>query len=203
MLDFMLVNPLLLQKCLDKVDEINAQYRLHHLGSDDPWRSVENLRLTVQTDLGKQVTLIELPLSKVSSVVYGMFVMKSEHQFDIVYVRDLDEKMKRFVICKELFHILIDEEQFRDMDIEGHLQALTTAYPRDDFKPRASVLAEFLAEVAAMQFLLPRTCRLEALGRKTPPAAVSDRYGVPLMFVERYMSEEWMRNLDPLVIQAA
>lgn len=197
------VNLAHLQRCLDKVQEIVVQYRLVHIGSDDPCRSVGNLKTTVETYLNVKVQLFELPLVRESSVVLGMFVMtKADSTYDICYVSDLAEDWKRFVICKELFHILIDQELYRDMDIAAHLDALTIAFPQDDSRPRASVMAEFLAEVAAMEFLFPRARRVVEQANGLTLKQIGLRYQVPLFFVEKYLSAPWMKNLDPVRILA-
>lgn len=201
MLD-MLVNPLHLQRCLDKVREIVDQYQLSHIGADDPCRSVGNLKATVETYLDCRIQVLAMPLAAKENVVHGMFIMKGSNSFDICYVSDLEHDWRRFVVCKELFHILLDQESYRDMDILEHVLALTTYFPQDDSKPRASVVAEFLAEVAAMEFLLPRVARLQVLKDSIALATVSSRYHVPLLFVERYLSESWMANLDPATISA-
>lgn len=195
-------NPIHMQRCLAKVAEIVEQYRLTHIAADDPCRSVGNLRHTVETYLQVGVNLIQLPLQRANSVVLGMFIMKSDRTFDICFVADLTPEWKRFVICKELFHILIDQEQYRDMDIAAHVDALTVAFPQDDSRPRPSVVAEFLAEVAAMEFLFPRDRRLQELANTRSVTDIGQRYDVPLLFVERYLSTPFIENLDPDRINA-
>lgn len=187
------------QHCLSKVSEITDQYTIRHIGSDDPRRSVSNLLETVRTYLGVQVRLLELPLKRADSVVLGMFVMRSDTSFDISYVQDLNRCWKRFVICKEAFHILLDQPEYRDMDLQGHVEALTLHFPNDDSRPRASVALELVAEFAAMEFLFPHVRRTEERQRPGDRnlLAIAERYLVPQIFVERYLSTTWMETLDP------
>lgn len=191
---------------MSKVAEIAHQYTLTHIGADDPRRSVDLLRDTVQTYLGVRVHLFRLPVSAADSVVHGSFAMKPNGEFDICFADGLTIDWLRFVVCKELFHIIIDQESFHDMDIAAHVEALTVAFPDDDSTPRPSVLAEFLAEIAAMEFLFPwakRRAELVAAGSQRPDIrTILTKYGVPPLMAERYLSDQFIERLDPAVIDA-
>jgi Zn-dependent peptidase ImmA (M78 family) len=186
-----------LQRALDKVEAIFGYYRIEHIGWDDPKRSIDHLKVTVEKFLEKKVQLVLLPLNRDQTPVHGAFIMKSETEFDIVYVDGLSPEWKRFVICKELFHVILDREDYRSIDLSEHIDAMISAFPIDGADPEFPVLAEFLAEIAAMEFLLPYAARYRELEAGTPLADVATKYGVPLLFVERYMSSAWLDNLDP------
>jgi Zn-dependent peptidase ImmA (M78 family) len=191
------VSPTHLQRAIDKVELIAGYYRIEHLAADDPRRSVDHLKATVEKFLEKKVCLVQLPLHKDQTPVHGAFVMKSETEFDIVYVQGLSADWARLIVTKELFHVVLDTEQYRSIELGEHIDAMISTFPIDGADPKPPVLAEFLAEIAAMEFLLPYAAREREIAASTSYADIAGKYGVPLLFVERYMSKSWIENLHP------
>lgn len=187
-----------LNHCLRKAAEIAEQYRLDNIASDDPQRNLESFVETVRRLLGVDVRLLQLQIDKDDSAVYSACVMYEDKHCDVLFVDGLNTCWRRYVVCKELFHIIIDLPEYRNMDIEQHVQELTVAFPDDDSSPEKAAVAEFIAEIAAMEFLFPYQRRQQELERaKGVPdyLAIARKYRVPVLFVDRYLSPEWMRAL--------
>jgi Zn-dependent peptidase ImmA (M78 family) len=194
-----------LNHCLRKATEIAEQYRLQNIGSDDPQRNLESFVETVRRFLGVDVRLFQLQLDKEDSVVFSACVMYEDKHCDVLFVDGLNTCWRRYVVCKELFHIIIDLPEYRNMNIEQHVQELTVAFPDDDSSPEKAAVAEFIAEIAAMEFLFPYAKRAQELaqaGGTADYAAIARKYRVPVLFVERYLSQEWMRALGDTSLYA-
>jgi len=186
-----------LEYCLGKATEIAEQFRLEHIGSDDPQRSIDNLAVTCRKRLQIDIKLLKLDIPKHDAAQWGATFLHGDGSADICIVSDLNYCWERYVLCKELFHVLIDKEAYRNMNIEEHLKETTIAFPNDDSKPKPAVQVEVLAEMAAMEFLLPYECRLKELNgeNKGNFLAIAEKYKVPQLLVERYLSLGYMENL--------
>jgi hypothetical protein len=188
--------------CLGKAKEITEQYQLYHIAADDPQRSVDNLLKTCEEFLKTKINRKELEIQKDDSSVLGAyFNVKNvdEECFEICYVQGLNYCWKRYVTCKELFHVILDKEEYRNMDIGSHIEQVTTAFPDSEAEPDNSVAVELFAEISAMEFLFPYKSRVEEL--KGPLNgnfyAIADKYKAPQVLVEKYLSNAWMDFLAP------
>lgn len=183
-----------LKYCLDKASDISENYKLTHLAADDPQRSVDKLISTCKSYLGKSIQLIEIDIDKNESPIWGSCIAL-EKSYDICYVQGLNYCWKRFVICKEVFHTILDEDHYCNMALDEHIDEVTVAFPKIDSDPCLSVVAEWLAEIAAMEFLFPYKSRLIYDG-KVDHRAVAEKYKVPLVMIEKYLSKPHMNVLQ-------
>src|SRR5258708_33972529 len=99
-----------LSYCLDKANEIADQFTLVYLDANNPERSIENLHETCEKYLNVKIITTELDIDKDNSAVWGMFVRYSDH-FEIIIAQGLNYCWRRFVFCKELFHVVLDDEE--------------------------------------------------------------------------------------------
>lgn len=185
-----------LEHCLGKATEIAEQYRLYSIASDDPQRSVDNLMATCKSYLKVNLKLLEIEVDRKDSAIWGACI-KTEDGFDICYGKGHNNCWRRFIVCKEVFHVVLDCEAYRNMDLEGHIEEVTVAFPDLNSKPGAPVKVELLAELAAMEFLFPYACRLLELDgpHKDNFFAIADKYKVPQVHVEKYLSKQYMDAL--------
>lgn len=194
----MLLKPTDLAHCLRKVQEIDDQYRLQNIGSDDPRRDVSSLVHTVETYLGVKVKI--LTLDAAMTTVKGAYIRTSEETAEILLSHDLNECWRRFVAAKELFHVILDLPDYRNMDLVGLVEDVTLTFPNDDAKARAATACEFLAELAAMLFLFPLKDRHAALSntdnsKDIDTFAIATRYKVPKHHVEKSLSKSYMDGI--------
>jgi hypothetical protein len=187
-----------LKYCIEKANEIAEQYCLTHIGSDSPERFVDYLRRTCESYLDKTIGLQELHIDKDSSPVLASCILLADGNIDVCYVQNLNHCWTRFVICKEIFHLVLDAEEYRNMDLEAHIEEVTVKFPDASSVASPPVRAEMLAEMAAMEFLFPYAARLKELsGSNTNnKRAIAERYRVPAVLVERYMSPQYIDGLS-------
>src|SRR5689334_19602597 len=105
-----------LNYCLDKARDIAEQYKLYHIASDDPRRSVDKLMETCRARLSVAIALRKLSIHKDESAVWGAYLKEGDNRYTICYVDGLNYCWERFTVCKELFHVILDREEYRNMD---------------------------------------------------------------------------------------
>lgn len=188
-----------LEAAIAKAHEVSDHYDLTHISGGDPQRYMDYL-LESCTALGVgRVEMFEVDISFSTSAVYSMCVMQQDGTSHIVLAKELNQCWKRYCVCKELFHILIDKEEYRNLDVFSHTESVAVDFQLDDSNPEPSVSAEFLAEVAAMEFLFPYAKREAILaGSKSPDFLnIAIQYRIPQILVDRYLSKNRMEPLAP------
>ena len=193
--------------CINKAKEMAEQYQLYCRGHDNPKRSIEDLHWLCSQYLGKKVTLHDLEVAAPSSEIRGCYMANSDGSFDIFLLTDLGLNERRFVACKEMFHVILDQEQCRSMEIFKHIETTTASLnvvsQDDEDEPTATspVAWEVLAEAAAMEFMFPyeeRVRILETAGDDPDYAEYATRYGIPQYYIESYLAEPMMSQLGDL-----
>lgn len=189
-----------LNYCLTKAIAITESYLLTHIAADDPQRSVDNLIDTCNSYLNSNITVYELEIAKDEGPVWGAYIAGDDF-VHICVVQGLNYCWKRFVICKEVFHAILDAEEYRNMSISEHVDEVTVAFPDHESSPSAPVVAEALAEIAAMEFLIPykqRLLEMETCNGTINHLNIAEKYKVPRVLVEKYFSENFMESLKPI-----
>lgn len=186
-----------LAHCMLKAKELSEHYMTYALAADSPERSVDLLKEMCARYCAKTVKLEELDIQKDDTTVWGAcFALEAENQYDIAYVAGLNYCWKRFVICKELFHAVLETQGHHNLNIEAHVEEVTLSFPVDDLEPSEAVKSEFLTEITAMQFLFPYCERIKELDGLAAGnfnfRAIAEKYKVPQILVERYLSKHYM-----------
>lgn len=186
-----------LEFCLSQADAIAHHFTLHSLDPTNTVRSVGELLRTCERALGAKVEVYEVNIPASDAWVLGMCLLSAGNKIEIGLARDHNECWARFVLCKELFHQTLDRAEYRNISIAGHIEEITLAFPDDDSRPRKPVVAEFMAEVGAMELLFPYSHRVKILGANPRPNffAVATQFMVPEIHVQKYLSPSFMQNL--------
>lgn len=180
---------------LQKAREITDLYRQYVLPGDSTRKSADDL-LDVCKDYKKipiNVFLVDMP----PGPTHSSCILYRDH-CDIYIRAGLRPEWNRFVRCKELFHLVMDKEDCRSLDIYEHLEAMNT--PTLAGKEPNSVAWERLVELATMEFLFPFADREGILKRDPRPTfeEIATHYGIPLVFIEQYLSEPLMELLGAI-----
>lgn len=187
-----------IQFCINRAQEAYAQYRLRVLNADSFERAVDGLIGVARDVLGKNVQLIELDLDKDDTTTWGACIT-FEDRYDVCTVKGLNYCWQRFITCKEVFHTILDKDEYRNSSLCAHIDEAVSVFPDPTYsdKPSVAVMAEQLAEIAAMEFLFPYHRRQKELekGEDVNYRTIASRYKVPLVLVERYLSEGYMYPL--------
>ncbi len=174
---------------------MTEQYKLYSRAAGHTQRSVDDLEWLCGEYLGKTVSVLDLQLAADELAIRGMFAALSDGSYEIYLLADLGERERRFVKCKELFHVVLDDENCRSMDIYAHLELATVAFSVAGSNPESPVACEALAEIAAMEFLFPYAERVEVIersGGNVDYPAIATQYGIPQLYVEMYLSDPMM-----------
>lgn len=191
-------------RCLEKAKEMSEAYELYVRAPDASARSMDDMIWVVGEYLQKKVEVNDLDVLADDKVIRGMFAAFEDGHYEIFLLGELNERERRVVTTKEMMHVLLDEEDCRNMDIYGHVQEAASSFSieNEDANPESPVATEFLAEIAAMEFLLPyakRKAILEHANGEPDYAMVARVYGIPQVYVEGYLSDRMMSEFATIM----
>ncbi len=191
-------------RCLEKAKEMSEAYELYVRAPDASARSMDDMIWVVGEYLQKKVEVNDLDVLADDKVIRGMFAAFEDGHYEIFLLGELNERERRVVTTKEMMHVLLDEEDCRNMDIYGHVQEAASSFSieNEDANPESPVATEFLAEIAAMEFLLPyakRKAILEHANGEPDYAMVARVYGIPQVYVEGYLSDRMMSEFAKIM----
>jgi Zn-dependent peptidase ImmA (M78 family) len=192
-----------LVNCIRKAREITTVYDSKLLGNGYTSRSLDLLKEVCIDSCGHDIDVLKNPQNNADTAeedswLYGVCILEPTKAI-ILYAHHLNLCWQRFTICKELFHIVLDKDEYRSMDIYQHIENITLSFPIDDSMPSKPVACEFLAELAAMEFLLPYSSRDNLRTSATFDAKqVAEKFKIPLLLVEKYLSVDYMKNLKDI-----
>jgi Zn-dependent peptidase ImmA (M78 family) len=180
--------------CLDKSMEISEHYKMFTQSGDRYPRSVDDF-LQICKEYTRQDIVVREVFVDISSI-RGFFLL-IDGAPEIYLLRGNNDCWKRFVLCKELFHVLLDEDQYRDMYIYRHLKDVALSFPERNSTPGRAAVSEIMAEIAAIEFLFPYKERVFQLGHgaQVDYLGIANYFKVPQFFIEKYLSDAWMEYL--------
>ncbi|MCP5263648.1 MAG: hypothetical protein H6929_20045 [Rhodoferax sp.] len=182
-----------LRFCLDQANLIADNYQLNAQDATNPERSMRDLLRSCEDALGARVVVCRVLAP--TTAVQGMCLLSDDKNVEIALANDLNTCWTRFVLMKELFHLALDRAEYRNINIAGHVEEYVLAFPDDNARPRKPVVAEFLAEVGAMELLFPYGRRAKALNDSTDYLEIATRHRIPKVYAQRYLSTSYMENL--------
>lgn len=128
--------------------------------------------------------------------IKGMCVIRAD-RCDVVILNGLNTCWHRFVLCKELFHAFLDCDEYRNMDLEQHLENIFSLFQVDPEDSDKSIHAEIIAELAAMEFLFPYRARVACMEAGRSLEEMAHQYRVPLQILSRCLAAKNMEALAP------
>jgi len=183
-----------IQQCNAEIRAAIEEYKLFVLAADNQSKSVNMLLKLCCEKLGKKIELLEINASAEVKAIDGFYLAMEDGSYKIGIKEGLNNCWKRFVICKELFHVLFDNPEYVCDDLSTHIEDCVSDSPVLSASP-PSVQTEFLAEYAAMEFLFPFADRkaLFDSGKPIDYGEIAQRYKVPRIYVERYLTPHRMQ----------
>lgn len=175
-----------LRACLAKAVEIREMYEMYAINGKGFPRSVDQLVWLVSEYLEKKVVVEVVDVPAEGSSIKAAFLAMGDGSYRIGLTAGMTEDELRFVLCKELFHVIFDEESRRSLDLSGHVEEYTSTIPLDGGKPNCAAAWETLAEIAAIEFLFPHYLRKQAAANDGALASskYATQYGMPRYYVE-------------------
>jgi hypothetical protein len=190
-----------LRACLDRAAEFTERYNAY-VGSDanNPRKSRDDLLKVAREYTAEEIEIFLLDEPLKHETIYG-FCVKEEKGYSILLSTGLPEDLTRFVLCKELFHVMIDGDvSSRNPNVCDHLEQVVIAFPVADSKPGKGVVSELLAEIGAMEFLFPYKARMEELASAAVDfQAIATKYLIPQYLVEIYLHPSYITELGAMV----
>ncbi len=188
-------------RCLEKARELIEVYETYVRAADASARSMDDMVWVARDYLNKRVEIHDLDVIADDKIIRGVFAAFDDGHYEIFLLAELGERERRFVLTKEMMHVLLDEERCRNMDIYEHVQEATSSFTIEDSNPDSPVATELLAEVAAMEFLLPYSKRkaiIQHCDGDPDYALFARRYGIPQSYVEEYLSDRMMAEFEKI-----
>jgi Zn-dependent peptidase ImmA (M78 family) len=191
-----------IKKALHKAKEVSDYYANECRSGNCDKRDVEELVCLARDYFNKNVSVFILnsvPQSARSRSVsdYGIhafYVANRDKSYEIYCYPNMPEESQRFAITKEVFHMMLDEEQYRTTNIYSHLANAAGPFADEDNQMSLPMESEVMAEIAAIEFLYPFERRLKDY--ENPDIdAICDHYGLPRYKVEQYLTEVTMTAL--------
>ena len=195
----MRIEPQYIRLCLDRADYMREQYKLYAMGDGNanPKDMNEFVRIC-QDELGYNISLKSVPKDGQKSAIRAFYMRDEGGNYEIYVLQNLNTCWDAFVRCKELFHMLLDSEEFRRLDIYEHLKEVSLKMTVASSEPSKPVVCEVLAEISAMEFLFPFEARKrekEQGNGSINYQAIAEYYRIPRKYVEWYMSDDMMEVL--------
>ncbi len=188
---------------LDIAADISRRHDAYVRDDALPKKDRDDVQAVVQERLGgSPIEIYELNDRLEHETIVGYYVAE-DVGYSVLVSAGLDEDDLRFVVCKELLHILIDvhNKEYRSTDMCGHLDEMALSFLATTEEPKPSVRAEWLAEICAMELLFPYTDRKKELeAGNVDFKAVAEKYGVPQYHVERYLQQRTMEEIGAMMI---
>lgn len=200
----MLIQPEYLKVALEKSNEMSEKFKLFCLDATNPVKSIDELQRICKSEIGKNIEVLEHQIHYEAQPIKSYVLSFNDDSYQIVYLAGQNLCWRRMVLCKELFHVLLDDEDSRNKSVkslidEATFQCIQIPSPQK-ITPSKALQMEWLAEAAAMEFLFPYKERESVLTRLSPGeeidyGKIAERYKVPRFYVEQYLSERRMEFL--------
>lgn len=178
-------------------NEIVSHYQLNFREGRHTYRSLDKLRELAADHLGKTIEFYCHPLSFSGQPIKG-FCLTFDDRYEVVLLSGMNFCWQRLVQCKEIFQVIIDEDNFRIADVQSLVNQAVVSVPQTS--ENLPLLSEALAEISALEFLFPFSDRKRLLQQSNGSPdfpAIAEQYKIPSVMVERYLSKPWMTMLDP------
>lgn len=201
--------PKQLKICLDMAQNLREAYFQSLHNPSHLHISVNAFLHMVRNTYEKNVTLSFHHDSYEDHHVYSLLYVDKDGCYHICLMSGMSNCWNRFALCKELFHVILDEESVRNSSIIDHLKDFRSSMIDSDNGGRDSSKSEFLTEFAAMQFLFPYAKRLNCLeeiaqrtasgeSKKAVFAEIATRLRIPRLLTEDYLGKELIALFDPI-----
>ena len=190
--------------CLRRTIEVSELYEMYVRGdSKATRRSVDDLLWLCGQHLGKTIKIEYASIPEDGTSIKAGFLALGDGTYMIGLVEGMSDEDERFVLCKELFHVMFDHEGIRNIDLATHLAEYASLFQAPDCEgePQCSVAWESLAEIAAMEFLFPYDQRVASVngGTTLDFGRLATRYGIPRYYVEIACSSGNMHFLGRVI----
>lgn len=165
-------------------------YDLNFRVPDGPAKSIEALKQLCRQQVAREIRFKDILLPD-HYAIKGVCTKYDDH-YEIGTLQSLNRCWKRFVTCKELFHVLLDDPEFENLDLGAHFEQSVLDTPNVDGTHAPSAQCELIAEYGAIEFMFPFKDRIKLAAQGVNSQSVAETYLIPRIYVERYLSVSYM-----------
>lgn len=190
----------LAQEAVNKVLYIRSCIENYNtIGPNACRRSTSDLLEFCCGHLDRKINLLEHSSTHLNHKIISFFVKYDDH-YDVVYLRDLNKCWKRFAICKELFHAILDDPSNCNPNVANHVNSMfAIEIAREMTREGGATDMENVAEIAAGEYLFPYSERKRILANKSIDySAIAQQFLIPRYYVELLLNEQSMTALGNL-----
>jgi hypothetical protein len=128
------------------------------------------------------------------------FIVAYEDYYDICLLDGMNYCYNKFALCKELFHVVIENAEFQSIDSDSNINQCVTGGALS-----GGASSEFVAEIAAMEYLFPFKKRLDILSQNQQIdfEAIASEYRIPRLLVEKFLTKFRMDTLSCCYIESS
>lgn len=189
---------------IEKAHEIGEIHRLHYLHSDATEKSLPNLLDLCECYLQKKIIVREHKMQHEGQPIRGFCLAFDDEHYEVALLGGQNKCWRRLVLCKELFHVILDEEKYQNSSITSLIDDAAIDFPNPASQPKLPIVAEMLAEIAAIEYLFPYSDRKKTLeilksGDGVDYGAIARQYGIPRVYVESYFKPKAMELYSTII----
>ena len=176
---------------LNEVYNINELLKNHYRSFHTKNRSDADLLDICTRYLQKKINL-KKHLTPWENGAILAFIVSYEAYYDICLLDGMNYCHNKFALCKELFHIVIENPEFQSIFSDETIQECVTGG-----KLSGGASQEFIAEIAAMEYLFPFKERIKIYKQGNIDFdAIATEYKIPRLMVEKFLTKYRMQSLQ-------
>lgn len=183
---------------LNEAFNIEQILKLHYRSHANNDRSDADLLDICTRYLNKKINLLTHETPWDGSSILAFFVAHPEH-YDICLLDGMNYCYRKFALCKELFHIIIDNPEFQSVDFDYTIDKCVNGGQLNGADSN-----EYIAEIAAMEYLFPfRIRKMLVESGDVDYEKVAIQYRIPRLLVEKYLTDYRMQTLGGCYLKSS
>lgn len=192
---------------LDVAFDVGEQYRMYVLPTDHHPRRTDDLVWICGEYLGKSIAVKSLDIPAEGRSVKAVCMAFEDDGYEIGLLGGMSKDEERFILCKEVFHVLLDRVECRNINLYDHVASTLDVDVSESLASKATATEE-LAVIAALEFLFPfkdRLALLDATEGEINFVALANDYNIPLRYIEHAFEENnvaMFREVMPMLERA-
>ena len=188
-----------IKKCYDLVQSQITNFNLQVRHPRGDVRSVDDFK-----DFCKEQHAAfddyELNLPAKGQPIFGSMIQTGD-SYNIFLLSGLNRCWKRFVLCKEIFHIILDIDDkldvFKNSNWSEQVEKTLFNIPNVTTTTEDCAAVEALAEICAMELLFPYEWRVNYISEGKSVDEIANIVLLPKALIEKFISKSIMESLDP------
>jgi hypothetical protein len=169
---------------LNEVFNIEELLRNHYRSSGNADKSDADLLDVCSRYLSKKINVLNHASPWAGGPILA-FIVSYPTKFDICLLGQLNYCYSKFALCKELFHVIIQNPEFMSIDSDSTIEQCSAGGLLSEVAG-----SEFVAEIAAMEYVFPFQERVKVFqSGNVDIEALAHERKIPKLLLERYLTK--------------